>query len=365
MIWDERVVSAIQVFIGFGITFLLVPTLWRERKNLDKRLIALWTISWAFGLGSFLNLDMGYDFVGQVSHIPNLSLLLVQSLMVAAIYSLVVLTSTTLRTASSDLKTLLRVTVLFFILQVFVFFLSGFAFADPYLARNNPSSIGELIYLDAVYVYEVVLFFRPMVLFNKMFINSCSIESRIRSGAMLAAIVAGTMYSLLRIASTVIVYCHPIAAEIISGIRIALWFSFTISLLSWPFSLIPTAWFEFFRQARQLYHLSYLYWRIHNDCGRSLGIPLPRWLTRVRQAAFYTNTIAVFILDLKWLITQNRVMLIDADLSAAIRDLDDSLPQKQFIAVCVEQSSNLRKQEKLRMRKVETASNDQAVSQAA
>ena len=199
MILDEKVISAIQIFIGFGIAFLLAPTVWRERKNLDKRLVALWAISWCFGLGSFLNIDMGYMFVGQISHIPNLSLLLIYSLMATGLYSLVVLTSTTLRITPSEMRIFLYITVIFLISQALVFFLSGIAFSHPYLARNYANSIAELVYLNAIYVYQIALSVRPLVLVKKMFVSSRSLESRIRSVTMAVVGGAAMIYSFLRI----------------------------------------------------------------------------------------------------------------------------------------------------------------------
>ena len=86
----------------------------------------------------------------------------------------------------------------------------------------------------------------------------------------------------------------------------------------------------------------HLYERMRDDCGQSLSIPLlDRW-TQVKQAPFYTNAIAVFVLDIKWLVAKNRLMLNDGMLADAIAGLDGNLPHQDLIVQCVAQSRNLR-----------------------
>jgi uncharacterized membrane protein YccC len=93
MAWDQRIISIITVYIGFAIALALVPTMWRERKQLTRQLVALWAMCWCFGVGSLLNTDRVYLFIAHISHIPNLGWLLINLLLMAIGYCVFIIAS--------------------------------------------------------------------------------------------------------------------------------------------------------------------------------------------------------------------------------------------------------------------------------
>jgi hypothetical protein len=231
--------------------------------------------------------------------------------------------------------------------------------------RADANSLAELVFMNISYLYQMVVLPIPWVLSARMLVKSRSLESRIRSGTFFVVVSSAILYCILRITKTIVVFYVPtVNTALVNSIQVVLWFSFATTLFLWPIAFVPTRWFEFVRQIHRLFHLNYLYRRICEGDSQAPSILLPRLWVQARQDEFYTNVICVFVLDVKWLNSQNRLSLDDEDVAAAIRNLDDSLPQKQFIAECVEQSRNLRTREKLRMRKADTESHDPAVSQA-
>lgn len=365
MNWDQSVITVISIFVAFSMVILSTPVIWRARNNLDGRSIAFWVLGWCIGLGSsFLNDDV-YLFVGRVSRIPNINWLLSFSVAMAGVYSLIILTSETLQIEPSQVKRLAYITVVFIVLLTLVFFLGGIAFSPPNLVRADANSLAELVFMNISYLYQMVVLSIPWALSARMLVRSRSLESRIRSGTFFVVLSSAILYCILRITKTIVVfYASNVNETLINSIQIALWFSFATTLFLWPITFVPTRWFEFFRQIDCLIHLNYLYRRIREGYSQTPRVLLPRLWIQARQVEFYTNVISVFVLDVKWLDSQDRLSLDDESVAVALRNLDDTLPQKQFVVECVEQSRNLRTREKLRMRKVEIESHDQAVSQA-
>lgn len=332
---SERIISLVSFVISSGVVIYLAPGLWGSRKQLDKRLLAFWVVAWCFCFGIF-NLDDAYLFVGRISGIPNLGWLLIYAALTVGMYCVVVITSQTLQVASSKLITLAYITGAFLIALVAIFFASGIALAPARLVREGATSISELIYFNMVYVYQIVAFLMPLVLFAKMLFNSRLWLPRMRSAILVVVFVSAEMYSVLRIAMSLITYYHPGAnVELIQELLVV---AFIPAQTFWPLAFIPPQWFEFFAQNMRLYHMRCLYRQVQADCGLSLSIPLPNLLSQSRQASFYANAIAVFLLDIKWMTSKGRLVLQNDKLADMINRLDGSLSPSEFIDQCVAQS---------------------------
>lgn len=339
---SSKVITTSAILIGCGVALVLTPSVWQQRNNSDKRIVALWILCWCLGLGSVFKIDEVHLFVGQISKISNIGSLLVHVALIMAVYCLMVLASKTLQLAHSELIILAWSTAIFLLALATLFFLSGMAFLPSDLTRTNVNSMGELVYLNAVYVYEIVVIFRPCALFGRTFVSNRSLEARMHSSALFISLSSALIFSVIKILSRTAIYYSLVRDTALANTMLNI--TFTTSLIFWPIGFIPSGWIDFARKNIQLYYLRYLYWRISNDCGQSLSIPLPGWMKQVQQASFYTHAIAVFMLDIKWLASKNRLVLNDGRLAEVVANLDENLPQNDFIAQCVAQSQILMRQ---------------------